>query len=339
MLAILHRIMRRWNQTGQKFAAEPDIARGFLLHHQDLLWVLVFLAYVDTCRRIISCFSTSGRVIIWSCISVMVTGVAFTFKLSFTATDSPELLGQSLMPIKNILYNFSLLTQARFVFVGIALIMLSSAYINFTRRGNLSQKGNENPSLTNKTLTFAPPGSRSVFHEALTLFLMTQSRATNVPLFLIFRVQEFIFASMSLTGIEVTVTSLLSQYMAFFAFGGSNAISSIDLSSAYNGVGSYNVIFVGILTFVSNWAGPIWWVSMTYPLRSRSNQMDKQNHLALLTFYVTTALLSVMVACTVLRTHLFIWTVFSPKFLYCMAWAAAHHMIINVLGEVLLWLF
>lgn len=44
-------------------------------------------------------------------------------------------------------------------------------------------------------------------------------------------------------------------------------------------------------------------------------------------------LLSVMAACTVLRTHLFIWTVFSPKFLYTAAWVAAHHIVINVLGE------
>lgn len=173
-----------------------------------------------------------------------------------------------------------------------------------------------------------------MFHEALTLFLITQSRAANVPLFLIFRIQLGILASLDMTGIELTVTSLLSQYMTFFAFGGSNAISSVDLSSAYNGIGSYSVISVGILTFTGNWAGPLWWVSGTSLLRSSWTLAEKQSHVSLLTFHVAMALLSVMAACTALRTHLFIWTVFSPKFLYTMAWTMLNHMVINVLGEV-----
>lgn len=62
-------------------------------------------------------------------------------------------------------------------------------------------------------------------------------------------------------------------------------------------------------------------------------------HLSTLTIFVTAGLVAVMVACTVLRTHLFIWTVFSPKFLYAMAWALAWHLIVNVgLGSLLYWL-
>lgn len=173
-----------------------------------------------------------------------------------------------------------------------------------------------------------------MLHDILTLFLITQSRATNIPLFLIFRIQFSILASMTMTGIEVTITSLLSQYMTFFAFGGSNAISSVDLSSAYNGIGSYSVILVGILTFVGNWAGPIWWVSATRLLRPRRTRAEKRSHVSLLTFHVTMSLLSVMAACTTLRTHLFIWTVFSPKYLYTMAWATINHIAINVLWEI-----
>ena len=57
----------------------------------------------------------------------------------------------------------------------------------------------------------------------------------------------------------VAITTLLLSHFSFFAFGNSNAISSIDLSNAYNGVSGYNVIAVGFLLFASNWAGPIWW--------------------------------------------------------------------------------
>jgi ethanolaminephosphotransferase len=129
---------------------------------------------------------------------------------------------------------------------------------------------------------------------------------------------------MHLTGNEVTVTTLIFQYMTFFAFGGSNAISSVDLASAYNGIGSYSVVLVGVLTFVSNWA--------SHRLRPNNPQQD---HRALLTFHIAMSLVSVMAACTALRTHLFIWTVFSPKYLYSMAWATANHVGVNLLGELL----
>jgi ethanolaminephosphotransferase len=45
----------------------------------------------------------------------------------------------------------------------------------------------------------------------------------------------------------------------------------------------------------------------------------------------------VMAACTLLRTHLFIWTVFSPKYLYAMAWAVGWHLLVNVGLGRLLW--
>lgn len=161
---------------------------------------------------------------------------------------------------------------------------------------------------------------------------MTQSRATNVPVFLIFRVTAAILSSMNLTGMEVTITTLIFQNATFFALGGSNAISSVDLASAYNGVGSYSVMLVGLLTFAGNWAGPIWWASQNHRLRPRSAQYDAP---ALLTFHTVMSMASVMAACTVLRTHLFIWTVFSPKYLYSMAWATANHVGVNLLAEVL----
>lgn len=126
--------------------------------------------------------------------------------------------------------------------------------------------------------------------------------------------------------------------MAFFAFGGSNAISSVDLSNAYNGVSDYNFIVVGILTFISNWAGPTWWISATALVvevvqdHSSTPIRAETNRIALLTFNTAFSLMSVMAACTLLRTHLFVWTVFSPKFLYSIAWAVVNHIGLNLLA-------
>ena len=169
---------------------------------------------------------------------------------------------------------------------------------------------------------------------------MTESRVNNIPIFVLFEMQLRTLRWLDLSANELTMTSILLQHVSFFAFGGSNAISSIDLSNAYNGISEYNVIAVGILTFCSNWAGPIWWTSATVILLSENREKARDpwlRYLLLTTGFFALSTLCVMVACTVLRTHLFIWTVFSPKYLYSMAWGLGQHLCINVLLASLLY--
>ena len=179
-------------------------------------------------------------------------------------------------------------------------------------------------------------------HDLLTVFLVTQSRANNIPLFLLFHLELQILGSLDLHPEEISITSLIFQHTSFFAFGGSNAISSIDLSNAYNGITGYNVLGVGALTFISNWVGPIWWASAAVQLILYGPYSEQKNvfrhHVSLLTTFTASSIFFVMLACTSLRTHLFIWTVFSPKFLYSMAWALGQHLCINIaMSSLLYW--
>jgi ethanolamine phosphate transferase 2 subunit G len=156
-------------------------------------------------------------------------------------------------------------------------------------------------------------------------------------------------------------------------------MSSIDLSNAYNGISGYNVVAVGILVFVNNWAGPIWWAVSALVLMAKSQSKSPEatskprgsaskprrewveaehrhlsvasdssvdysqdpdlqsrakpfnEYFSLSTLYISTSLLAVMIACLVLRTHLFIWTVFSPKYLYSMAWSLGYHVFTSLI--------
>lgn len=100
---------------------------------------------------------------------------------------------------------------------------------------------------------------------------------------------------------------------------------------------------VGFLTLISNWAAPIYWTSAATLLLLRYHSKDGKRallyHLAYQTLFTTIGVAFVMAACTALRTHLFIWTVFSPKYLYSMAWSLGQHLLINVgYGSLLFWL-
>ena len=56
--------------------------------------------------------------------------------------------------------------------------------------------------------------------------------------------------------LTVAMTVLCLQNLTF-CMGNTNLLATVDLSNAYNGVKAYNVFLVGLLTFVSNFAGPI----------------------------------------------------------------------------------
>lgn len=172
---------------------------------------------------------------------------------------------------------------------------------------------------------------------------MTQSRAANIPILFLSTILLRHLQTIRLSVPEITVTSILLQFTTFFAYGGTNAISSVDLSSAYNGISGFNIGAVGILTFLSNWAGPVFWTVGTnlllLQLYHRGERQVYRKHVAILSAFTTVSVASVMAACTALRTHLFIWTVFSPKYLYAMAWSLGQHLVINVgLGGFLYWL-
>ena len=341
-LLVLLRVIRVWNQTGQKHNGEPDIARTVLPAHNTLLWLVVLVTYLDVIQRL------SRRAVPWAArhfataASLALGIAAIGFKAAFTRADTPELLRDLGYLVWAPTEEASLVAQARAVFTSITIMMVLTSFPAVYQKilGCRGTKGRTSSKLIGMLLIELIPDISRPVHDLFTLFLLTQSRATNIPLFLMLEVQYQALKILRLSSLDLTLTSLLFQYVSFFAFGGSNAISSIDLSNAYNGIAGYNVIAVGILTFCSNWAGPLWWTSATVLLLSERDKRHQQwiRHLSLLSTFVSSSLLFVMLACTALRAHLFIWTVFSPKYLYSIAWSMGQHLCISFgYGSLLFW--
>lgn len=195
----------------------------------------------------------------------------------------------------------------------------------------------------------------------LTIGLLHQTRVEVIPIFLVFFLMKYVFASQIKKEEDqkidlqkrvylVTITSICAQQLSFFSMGGTNLLATVDLSNAYNGIKSYNVIIVGLLTFISNFSGPIFWVMSSYQLifdaestrYERASQplvreftLKKQvllfKAIVSLLFYSVSAL-SLAGSCFNLRFHLFIWSVFSPKLLFFGVWT----LFINVIVELLM---
>ncbi|PNP41486.1 hypothetical protein TGAMA5MH_06587 [Trichoderma gamsii] len=321
------RLIRSWNQTGQKFAGEPDTVKTFLIPNPELLWVIITLTYTVVTLQTLQSLSLAGLPFILTTFVVpLLFSATLAFKLAFTAEDAPELVVGFAHRLLDILQGPSLIFRARIIFALLTALFGFAVY---------------------RAKTGGPQTTQSaahLTHHLITLLAMTQSRATNIPLFLLSTLILHTLHSTSLSIAQITTSSILLQYTTFFASGGSNAISSVDLSSAYNGISGFNVVAVGILTLVSNWAGPIFWTSATNLLLLREYRLCGRKdafryHVILLTVFVAMSVAFVIAACTALRTHLFIWTVFSPKYLYCMAWSLGQHLLINVaFGGLLFWI-
>ncbi|KIW09490.1 uncharacterized protein PV09_00368 [Verruconis gallopava] len=360
IILAFHRVAQRWNQTGQKFAGAPDIAQNILRPNAAILWLLVTMTYLMLLYRIgnhIVHDLKTGPALGTACSLAQVVP-AYLFKLGFTANDAPELLSWLGDDNVRLLEQIPLVGSARLIFLTLA----SETLWAFTAASNSTM-----PKAAKRQLP-------KMLVSLLTLFLITQSRTTNIPLFLLSTIQLELLSDLQLSPLQITITALVMGQTYFFALGNSNAISSIDLSNAYNGISGYSVIAVGILVFLGNWAGPVWWsvsgilllVQSTVPepidmntsaeeKRKRWVQMEMDNlipnksefaapeeadamqrrsvfflHTTVLTLFTSVSLMAVMIACTVLRTHLFIWTVFSPKYLFTMSWTLAFHLIVSV---------
>jgi len=171
MALVAHRVIRRWNQTGQKYAGADDIVNsGIFYNNSFVLWPLIGVAYMDITLRLtrhvarsIATFDTEpekGDVEIESTdqhrfmgtIAVLpLVGTAFVFKLAFTAKDAPELTHGTTPDLLATLDGLDLVGLARMVFGGLAL---SASWITFaewrrskrrTRRGKSGRGGESMP--------------------------------------------------------------------------------------------------------------------------------------------------------------------------------------------------
>ncbi|OAD72598.1 hypothetical protein PHYBLDRAFT_96729, partial [Phycomyces blakesleeanus NRRL 1555(-)] len=169
-----------------------------------------------------------------------------------------------------------------------------------------------------------------------TPILLLISRSQNAFLFSVYAVQFYLLEQWQRSSMPVPVppwllgaiVTLFSQ-AAFFCTGHSNSIASVDLSSSYIGVDGYDPLVIGLLTFCSNWAGSLWW-------KKRDADVDADAELRWWNYSVTLSavsgsfLVALSLSVTLLREHLFIWTVFSPKYLYQVAWTCLFHWFVHM---------
>ena len=141
------RVTRRWNQTGQKLAGEPDIARTFFYDHNLYMCVAVLVTYLDLARR-----TSWGRLgglasfELSSIVSITLGLAAIVFKIAFTNAEAPELLRGLPRPLLDQFLTPSLLIQARTVFLGIFGVLAYILISHWKKTKSLSSSSSSSSS-------------------------------------------------------------------------------------------------------------------------------------------------------------------------------------------------
>lgn len=347
------RMMMGWNGSGVKNTEKNDF--NFWLGQEEnttFTWALVCITYALAFNKLWK----NGFANVNHKLSFVLSLTTVCASLAFKVCQAYE-AGEHVPPAMLALLGLpSSLTDTNARLIGLARFSFSTLFA-----GTLFRMSSFDKSYLLRDL-----------HAFVTLFLMTQSRTCNIPLFAVYHCVEmflakatnrsFVMNSRDLYRTEalfsklvlvISVSTLLLQQVSFFSMGNSNSLATIDLSNAYNGISSYQIGLVGILTFVSNWIGPLYWslsglslliedhvrnqIIQTIAEKNRSAEMSTlvERASSLRVFVVlcfsSVAITAIMAACFALKDHLFIWTVFSPKLLYQFAWTVLQFGVVDVL--------
>ncbi|XP_031376698.1 GPI ethanolamine phosphate transferase 2 isoform X2 [Punica granatum] len=168
--------------------------------------------------------------------------------------------------------------------------------------------------------------------------LLLQQPVSSMPIsILLFQIYLIMLYS-STTGppykqwVEVSTLYYLGM-VGHYSMGNSNALATIDVAGAFIGTSSYSTLVSGILMFMITYASPMLFllsilvhISVKDVSVALQGSDSRQLLKAMLGFpcLVPLGLNSVLLAAytivlLLMRNHLFVWSVFSPKFLYVAA--------------------
>ncbi|KAK9241079.1 alkaline-phosphatase-like protein [Lipomyces kononenkoae] len=329
LLLVALSILRHYHHTGQKYAGSYDVAQYLsTAAGSGLLWLLILLEHLILFKNLhYYVFADVSPLVAFVCSFTPVISL-FSFKMSM-ALDAAENVPSALVAITPTSTGADqLLNRAKTSFLAIVICMIFHV-------------------LSTVWSTKRDPFKfiRGAFHITV-LFLVAQTRSVNIPIFMLYDAIHSLSRRLAVqyratAPLAIVLSTLIWQRVSFFASGNSNSLATVDLSNAYNGVSEYNMIPVGILTFVSNFSGPIFfslsglvqlsiWKNTSKTTRSVEDIFTFDG-LSLIHAFHSMSLLAAMGACMVLRTHLFIWTVFSPKLLYTVGWFVLQQGVVDTI--------
>ncbi|XP_076621223.1 phosphatidylinositol glycan anchor biosynthesis class G isoform X3 [Colletes latitarsis] len=316
LLLIGHRILRKINSTGDKYAHLPDIA-GFLMEQESMLGMtivlitaLILLIWLDFMHedKKYKQLSLIFNIVISVCIYLRHMHNNNVIKIPFY----PQFRG---------IYE-----------VQIFWVLLAINSLNYIYRLALVIKYNKTAFLKIMLSCFVR------IWIMITAMLHQPHNVILLPL-------QIIFSSVIRTIIKDNNTEQVNPFvyawignLYYFYQGNSNSLATIDVAAGYVGIQSYIPFVNGLLLLINTYSAPILAYLLLIYHAVLQNPYDTHDIITEISKrYIKWRLLPVVIYTIIIsiqRHHLFIWSVFSPKLLY----EAVHFTIICFVILVILFL-
>ncbi|KAE8743758.1 hypothetical protein FOCC_FOCC009590 [Frankliniella occidentalis] len=312
-----HRILRKLNQTGDKWASLPDIADWLEMTDNKVILSYSLLPNADLQ---LFHFHLPGLVAVWfslhrlKCLNKTSDKVLhFLAILCVFLYRSTVVTGDSAFYLMGWVFCFYLIvvwgqcSQVCPCYRGVRIVQLF-----WLINGLLLLKSLRKPSQVQII-----KGLISVWTLASALLF----RPCNVILIPYFTLSSLFISSVMKKTVDCCLALLWLGNVAFFYQGNSNSLSTINVAAGYIGADYQNIFGAGLLIFIHTYCFPVLSTLLLF-LRSTS-QTDfiqrKQDIISTLHVCFLHRLLPLCAYCiivTLQRHHLFIWSVFAPKLLY-----------------------
>ncbi|XP_010555410.1 PREDICTED: GPI ethanolamine phosphate transferase 2 isoform X2 [Tarenaya hassleriana] len=349
LLLICGRLLRGWHQGGVNWTYLPDISKW--LGQADRGYV----KYI----QLISIFLVTG----WGLFTLIQKGLkrksvlvlAFGFSICrFIILLHAARYEDNMLEVSN--YGATLAAKVTYLLLATSVIGAATVLPWFMPLSTNMSRSYNNHSLPaereDKFLPVEAGDSLSVIGSAYILSwcllqLLLQQPVNSGAIFLLL-IQMLALSHLFSKGLQVKewveVAALYFLGMAgHFALGNSNTLATIDVAGAFIGISSHSTVLSGILMFIITYASPMLFLlglvmyvgAKARRNHSRGTQNEDLGQLlkqtlgfpCLVPLCINSLLLTAYtVVLLLMRNHLFVWSVFSPKYLYVCATAVCTYI-------------
>lgn len=340
IVLVAGRILRAWHQGGINWVHFPDISKILTQCDSSVvksLQIISVLAVVVLYAVSLNLWGTRRMLVIGLWLSHLSCGLLVMLHIWKSQVNTSVLMNHSTTSIAQIFYVIASISITCTVLLSPWIFPIHSREAEPTSSSGFNpQKAihlhgmNHSVFLTGITYT--------VFWCLLQLLLQQPINAIPVLLILLQLISSVIHFSLNKSLHRQWVQVVAMQFLGMtghFGLGNTNSLASIDVAGAFIGISSYSTVLSGILMFIITYGSPLLlYLGMVVYMSAKdsddirtpwqlkwSSILGKMIALpCLLPLLINSiALTSYTIVLLLMRNHLFVWSVFSPKYLYVCA--------------------
>ncbi|KAK9052302.1 hypothetical protein SSX86_028931 [Deinandra increscens subsp. villosa] len=322
VILISGRILKGWHQGGVNWTHLPDISKSLEICGSPCikpLQIISMFLVISLCLYTLSSLRSRGNIVILIGLSYLSTGLLVLRYVIKYQGDGSGTSGNDAILAVQLIYGI--------IITSVTVTVIASPWFMYFQSKDLVLVIKDSLYLS---------GTTYMFGWCLLQHLLQQPvNSMVISLILVQIIATIYHASRGGSDVKQWVEIAAIYYLGMaghFSLGNTNTLATIDVAGAFIGISSHSTVLSGVIMFVITYASPMLaLLGLVMSISVRANNTILKIHevntgevlKTILGFpcLVPLGLNSVLlVAYTiillVMRNHLFIWTVFSPKYIY-----------------------